>query len=378
MKEKSEKLYHIELLRFIFSVIIVYYHILHANIMNNVGTAAEQYKALNTSCNYACAIVECFFILGGFFLYFSFWRNPEQSFGSFVQKKIARLWPVLAFSVILGIVFFKQKIGPQFFTLTFLSGVGLGKASGGINWYISPYFWTMLFYFGLLKCVKQKKSQNLIIAILVYFSYVINIFNTDGGFGRKVVSFGLSLELLRAVASIGMGYLLAAITESFEPFLQAITENKTKDIIFRIFVSVLEIICCACLTIHFLYKKYAYNAHFIVIIEFSILLLCLVSKKGILSILFNHKYFDIGKYSYSIYVMQQTIFWALQRSFWKTSIVQSNIPATIILSLVICVISGIIVYKFIEKPFGKLLSKPLPQKIPEVENVEPGIEEKSE
>ena len=375
MKEKSEKLYHIELLRFIFSVIIVYYHILHANIMNNVGTAAEQYKALNTSCDYAWMIVECFFILAGFFLYFSFWRNPEQSFGSFVQKKIARLWPVLAFSVILGIIFFKQKIGVQIFNLFFLWNVGIGKAYGGINWYISPYFWTMLFYFGLLKCVKQKKSQNLIIAILVYFSYVIT---NQNGFGRETIDIGISLAMIRAVASIGMGYLLAVITESFEPFLQALAENKTKDIIFRIFVSVLEIICCACLTIHFLYKKYAYNAQFIVIIEFSILLLCLVSKKGILSILFNHKYFDIGKYSYSIYVMQQTIFWALQRSFWKTSIVQSNIPATIILSLVICVISGIIVYKFIEKPFGKLLSKPLPQKIPEVENVEPGIEEKSE
>jgi peptidoglycan/LPS O-acetylase OafA/YrhL len=375
MKEKSEKLYHIELLRFIFSVIIVYYHILHANIMNNVGTAAEQYKALNTSCDYAWMIVECFFILAGFFLYFSFWRNPEQSFGSFVQKKIARLWPVFAFSVILGIIFFKQKIGVQIFNLFFLWNVGIGKAYGGINWYISPYFWTMLFYFGLLKCVKQKKSQNLIIAILVYFSYVIT---NQNGFGRETIDIGISLAMIRAVASIGMGYLLAVITESFEPFLQALAENKTKDIIFRIFVSVLEIICCACLTIHFLYKKYAYNAQFIVIIEFSILLLCLVSKKGILSILFNHKYFDIGKYSYSIYVMQQTIFWALQRSFWKTSIVQSNIPATIILSLVICVISGIIVYKFIEKPFGKLLSKPLPQKIPEVENVEPGIEEKSE
>lgn len=375
MKEKSEKLYHIELLRFIFSVIIVYYHILHANIMNNVGTAAEQYKALNTSCDYAWMIVECFFILAGFFLYFSFWRNPEQSFGSFVQKKIARLWPVLAFSVILGIIFFKQKIGVQIFNLFFLWNVGIGKAYGGINWYISPYFWTMLFYFGLLKCVKQKKSQNLIIAILVYFSYVIT---NQNGFGRETIDIGISLAMIRAVASIGMGYLLAVITESFEPFLQALAENKTKDIIFRIFVSVLEIICCACLTIHFLYKKYAYNAQFIVIIEFSILLLCLVSKKGILSILFNHKYFDIGKYSYSIYVMQQTIFWALQRSFWKTSIVQSNIPATMILSLVICIISGIIVYKFIEKPFGKLLSKPLPQKIPEVENVEPGIEEKSE
>ena len=375
MKENSEKLYHIELLRFIFSVIIVYYHILHANIMNNVGTAAEQYKALNTSCDYAWMIVECFFILAGFFLYFSFWRNPEQSFGSFVQKKIARLWPVLAFSVILGIIFFKQKIGVQIFNLFFLWNVGIGKAYGGINWYISPYFWTMLFYFGLLKCVKQKKSQNLIIAILVYFSYVIT---NQNGFGRETIDIGISLAMIRAVASIGMGYLLAVITESFEPFLQALAENKTKDIIFRIFVSVLEIICCACLTIHFLYKKYAYNAQFIVIIEFSILLLCLVSKKGILSILFNHKYFDIGKYSYSIYVMQQTIFWALQRSFWKTSIVQSNIPATMILSLVICIISGIIVYKFIEKPFGKLLSKPLPQKIPEVENVEPGIEEKSE
>ena len=375
MKENSEKLYHIELLRFIFSVIIVYYHILHANIMNNVGTAAEQYKALNASCDYAWMIVECFFILAGFFLYFSFWRNPEQSFGSFVQKKIARLWPVFAFSVILGIVFFKQKIGVQIFNLFFLWNVGIGKAYGGINWYISPYFWTMLFYFGLLKCVKQKKTQNLIIAILVYFSYVIT---NQNGFGRETIDIGISLAMIRAVASIGMGYLLAAITESFEPFLQALAENKTKDIIFRIFVSVLEIICCACLTIHFLYKKYAYNAQFIVIIEFSILLLCLVSKKGILSILFNHKYFDIGKYSYSIYVMQQTIFWALQRSFWKTSIVQSNIPATIILSLVICVISGIIVYKFIEKPFGKLLSKPLPQKIPEVENVEAGIEEKSE
>lgn len=66
VERKMEKYHNIEFLRFVFSVIIVYFHILHGNIMKYIGSNYD-YKTLQILSDNAGWIVECFFIISGYF-----------------------------------------------------------------------------------------------------------------------------------------------------------------------------------------------------------------------------------------------------------------------------------------------------------------------
>ena len=94
---------------------------------------------------------ECFFIISGYFLYKNIIENKDVSIAQFIWKKIIRLAPVLIFSVLLGVIFFKQNIYSAIFNSLFLQCIGLSLDYKGINWYISPLFWTLIFYYAVFK-----------------------------------------------------------------------------------------------------------------------------------------------------------------------------------------------------------------------------------
>ena len=354
------KMNQIEWIRFLFAVIIVYFHLLHQNIMAYTGKSLEKYETLATQSAFSYAIVECFYILAGYFLYHSYVKRPEETIGAFAYKKFARLWPVLAFSTIIQVLIFDYKWYPQLFNLLFLQCVGVSLEYKGINWYISPYFFVMIFYFAVLKCSKDKKKTTLFIAVLVYFSYVLNINETGGGFGRETVHLFFNLAVFRAVAGIGQGCLLAA-------GLREVSENrkfnqtlvKTGRILSFLEISLVEAGSLLLLLVNFLWCDYAYNNQFIVVIMFSILLICMKCGKGILSRIFNRKIFGIwGKYSYSIYVMQQISFYILQRTIWKNQdFVENHMYRCLGVSILFSVAVGIGTYYVVEKPAMKILLK---------------------
>ena len=65
----------------------------------------------------------------------------------------------------------------------------------------------LIFYFYLLKNFSLK-AVNLVIALCVYFGFVININYLSGGFGAWVIFSFLNLGVLRALAGIGIGYFI--------------------------------------------------------------------------------------------------------------------------------------------------------------------------
>ena len=83
----------------------------------------------------------------------------------------------------------------------------------GLNWYVSAFFFAELFYFLMYKAMKNSAGMKLIICLIVYFGYVLNIMYTDGGFARKVVFGVFSLAMARAAAGVGLGYLLGNLYE---------------------------------------------------------------------------------------------------------------------------------------------------------------------
>lgn len=211
MNLEEKRYFNIDFLRFFFAIGIVYFHILHSNIMGSVGNILL-YTTLSKLSNNAGVIVECFFIIAGIFLHKSLEKSSDCSYVEYIYAKICRLWPVLAFSWLLEVMFFGCKPATAFINSFFLQCVGVTVDYKGINWFISPYFWAILFYAGVMKAVSKKVAM-LVIAIIVYFSYVANIKYCNGGFGRETVYGLLNLGMMRALAGIGLGMLLCSLLE---------------------------------------------------------------------------------------------------------------------------------------------------------------------
>ncbi len=359
--KETKRLYNIDFLRFVFAVIIVYHHLLHDNIIKATG-GTDYFNSMAESWVYAGAIVECFFILAGYFLYKTYYKRPDLSVKEFTYKKIARLWPVLFIYCLLNVFVFKTNPYTSFYNVLFLQCIGVSTEYQGINWYISPFFWTLIFYFVLLKCVKNKKHLNIAIGLICYFSYVFLVNYSSGRFGRETVGFVFNLGLLRALGGIGVGYLTAFCLESIKkmPSIICFSPTKMQSAAITAVITVLEAVSIAALMINFIGKENADKNQFFAVIMFVLLLVCMLSQKGVISRVFNRKIFGtLGKYSYSIYVMQQIAFWTLRDVFWQKNIsyIQQHGLRTLLISLVFSVALGIVTYYVVEKPAAALFKK---------------------
>ncbi len=357
---KKQKYNNIEAMRFLMCVIIVLFHILHSNIMNYTGGSAF-YEALAEDTGFASAAVACFFILSGYFLYFSYYNHQDLSVGEFVYKKVARLWPVLFIVVLVTLIFFGGKISSSIFNVLFLQCVGISSEYTGITWYVSPMFWVLIFYFVLLKYVKNKSHLNIAVCVITFLAYAMLLNATDGYFTRGAVYGFISGGLLQALGGIGMGYLVAAFTESVKkmPSYTTFLSEKGGRVWATVLASIGEIGCTVLLLIHFLYKPLAITNQFIVVIWFTGLLISMVAQRGIMSRVLNNRFFGFfGKYTYSIYMVQQIAFYILQRTLWQNSaFVQNHALWCIAVSVLLTALLGVITYYVIEKPAAKLLGR---------------------
>ena len=289
-----------------------------------------------------------FFIISGYFLYKNINNSNSVGISKFIWKKIARLQPVLLFSIIIGVIFFEQSIYPAIFNSVFLQCIGLSLDYKGINWYISPLFWTLIFYYSVFKNHNNKKTY-VVVGGICYFAYLANINYCNGCFGRETVYGIINLGLARALAGIGLGLLIGKMLDEFQYFLFRINEK-----IKLVFMTVVEISAFVFLIKYFLFGLKYKNA-FIVVVVFSILFISFINRNGLLSkVLNNHIFSLLGKYSYSIYVMQQISFWIMQKTLWKTQIVE-NTSICILVSLIFSILLGIVTYHLIEKPISKYL-----------------------
>jgi len=344
-------------MRFIFSIAIVYYHILHYNIMPFVAKTPVYTDLSHVSVASAWA-VEFFFILGGLFLYRTYRAKPSLTIAEFTYDKLIRLWPVLFFMFILDYFTFRaHNIFQTLINLLFLQNSGLSLNQSGSAWYISPFFLISVFYFALLKKFDNRKL-NLVIIVLVYLAYTLNINFTAGKFSRIEVGYVINLGMVRGIGGIGLGYLLGLAYDrlSAMKLKRDLIPNATvrKWVVFAI-LSVLEVLCLYLLLKNALAGD-IYNNQIVIIILFCILLMCFLVNKGIVSLLFNHRIFSIlGSYSYSIYIMQDVGLRLLKKTMWlDTDYLVHHAYRVIALSILIITAIGIATYYLVEKPCLKL------------------------
>ena len=349
MLKKSDygKKNNIEFLRFLFSVIIVYYHVLHANIIPYTGDQ-QRYLELQNLCEWASVTVECFLIIGGYFLYQSQKKRVQEPFIQTFLDRLVRLWPVYAFYVSVSLFFFRMNKESALFQLMFLHCTGISLEGKGIIWYIAPYFWATILLTAVLK-VFPKRVSVLIISLIAYLGYALNINYTHGGFGRDIVFTFVSLGFIRVLSGLALGIIIAVVMESFQSHFGNLSDNKY---IAKILFTLIEVFSLLFLLKKLVWGKGSLTNAFTLVIIFCMLFVSFLLGDGIIGKLLERPVCGAaGKYSYSIYVMQQISFYLMARTFWRnTSFLYDHVYLSLLASVVFSVFIGVLTYYLIEQP----------------------------
>ena len=350
-----KKHYNIEFLRFAFSVIIVYFHILHSNIMpytDGHGT----YIDLQQMCRMAYTLVEAFLIIGGYFIYTSWVKTPNKPFAEFALHRFFRIWPVFAFYMICFTLMKGDITENTLLDVALLRATGLSLTFTEIVWYVAPFFWSSLLMFAILKTAK-KQSAGLIIALISYFGYLINLNYMDGGAGAAVIWNSISLAMLRVMAGLGIGILIGMAMSELSAVYQIETPPRGRLAVFLF--SLTEAICGGLLLCIVLFRRPHINNIFSVVVIFSVLFVCFINHLGIFSRLLNKPIFAcMGRYSYSIYVMQQISFDIMEETIWQnTDLICNYELITILLSVAFSVFVGVVTYYLVERPTYSFFKK---------------------
>lgn len=354
----KEKFKNIELLRFIFAVLIVMFHFRNCTAIKPVIA-----HALPGLCH--CNVcVDFFFIIAGFFLFYLI--NTTQSTFEFAKKRFFRLAPMVwIFLIIISILsiffdFIHFSVVTNIPRIFLLSNIGFAPApssiAGVIHWFIPVLFWVTLFYFYITKII-DKKYLNLVMWLITIISLGLSLnyhnFNTGGN--TTNICYFINTGILRGLYGMGIGYFISKAYKS--GFLQKCST------ITKYIISFVEIYCIGFLAHYMLsVKDLPAKSGFLYLVIFSILFYLFLVKKGFVSKLFeNNLSQKLGAYSYSIYVTHPII----DIFFKKLIFIQSNTNAMnhiklfYSLEVILAVVLGIIIHYLCEKPVNKLISRKL-------------------
>ena len=351
-KIPQAKIHAIEFLRTLFCLIVIFYHVTMGSIMPYTNGDAF-YKWCSSAFANSGFVVECFFIISGYFLMASIRRRPDESALHFLAAKVRRLWPVFLVATIITQFMTHGVWAETIINSLFLQMTGLTFSFRGTNWYVSAMFWSLVFYFLLFKCIGDRYRRCFAVLLISWAAYAINLqTHAPIGFGREVVFGFLSLGLLRGIAGVGLGILINEFVETVRPYFEGRPDWR---VVF--FSTAVELLAVWLLTAHLFFRSWTCRNHFIVVVAFAILLPSLVLRAGLVSRLLDCRALGVlGKYTYSMYVMQQAGFWILQKTLWlDTTFVTERAGLTLALSVAVPALVGVAAYYLIELPGARLL-----------------------
>lgn len=359
-----EKIKNIEFLRIIGCIAIMLYHFFNKVHINPEFFNINLYSKLSFMTSNANKAVDLFFILSG--LFFALKLNSDLSLWEFVKKKIIRFYPVLIFLILLSaFIAMFGIIGWSFYDnimlLSGLSGTSLVLDIGKIThlsqfWYVSSMLWVFVLYFYLLKNY-PRKNIDLLIVIITFFSYSLLIHAKKGSIGGAEQMFYpiFNAGMLRAFGGIGVGYLIAQWCKDNCDRIKKISLNIYQTAI----VTILEFACVYFIINNLVLHRLHYKNQFIFIIVFALTIVLFIARKGVISRLLENNIFPyLAKYTYSIFMVHVLIYHILAGSIWKyhPELVFQYPVLNIICTIFIILISGILIYHFIEKLFIKYLT----------------------
>lgn len=340
---------NIDFLRFLFAIIIVYYHILPQ--INNFSSTYLLTELVQKSNLAGRNIVNAFLFLSGFFLLQSFDKKSEVDTYKFILNKFLRLWPVMAFSFLFVLpfgIFDKYNDTLNLFFIN--SGLGLTTKSSvnAASWFICVLFFLSIFFYYLMKTLSRK---NLIFtcSIFTFWGFIILAQAKTGLYSAIILpSLYLTAGMVRGIACISLGIICADIWEKIKSI--KINNSILNTLIFGVIETML--------LWYFIQYSVFHVAKFKIDIYWSLIFVgvffLFLFNIGFLSKFLNNKFSKMfGDFSYSIFVMHFPLIKICKKYFWD--IFTPEISA--ILTFLICIIVGILTHILIEKNINKFIKK---------------------
>lgn len=329
--------------------------------------------------------VTFFFILSGFILTFVYGRmNSFLQAKEFWLKRLARLWPLHVFWLLMMICFlppvalisFKEHlehlpvafVANLFMVQTFLPSTQYSFAFNPPSWSIADEaFFYLVFPFTLLlyraKNVFLKMLPILVplmmVAIFVTLAYELNVPIKDIGLSQQSLVF---VNPLVRIFEFNVGILLA--------FLFAKTKNVFQGkVLLTSFIEVFLLIYVLASVLLTPYARlvifnfnqplaYWFDEVAIVIFPFSLLILFCAYGQGIVSkILKAPPLVFLGEISFSLYLCHFPIL-----LFYRYRLPQARSDADFFCFLAACFVASYLGYRFIEKPAREFIARKLAAK----------------
>ena len=350
------RIYKLDGLRGIFSLMIVFFHYREAflpEFMHQLFFVRQAYT-----------FVDFFFVLSGYVIAFNYNQlNSFKEFKIYIKKRFVRLFPLLFFTTTLTLIF--DFVG-NFYLPSLVNNVDslsvlllrymdtlfftnscpiLGSTSGinGASWSISSEMISYL-AFGIISIYTIGKRKNLIIATLIFICIAFSVYNGshfntgDYGFIRGLISF------------------------NFGFFVWYTSNLKTIKQIPNVFEYMIPVML---LIIFYVMHNYLneYNKEmfglFIVPIFFSLSIAVLLRTNGGLSNFLSSKpLVFLGDISYSIYLNHALMVIVIPKIIFSLFKVPQNTFTELFLLILIIALTIIVsnyTYLYIEKKGGKVL-----------------------
>lgn len=358
MNTTKERIMNIDFLRFVGALIIVYYHINLCMLSSCDNIPLFKNTVNNTLCGGLWA--DFFFIISGFFLFYT--SKSKKDIVEFMYHRIIRFCPIIIITTLIyyclslaHLLDFKRYV--NILPIFMLNGTGItGLTVPNLHqtWFISALFWTSSFLFYIYHSVK-KEVFNIIIALTTFSSIIILNNNTYDPY--KVILSFIPIGIIRALFGIGVGYFIFQITMVLNTINIHTKYKNIKNFIINFLEIYLFFYIIYYTSIHSMHYAHAFTN---LLIAFILLLILFIQNKGFLSKLLNNKLSVMfGKPTLSIYVVHTLIIDLFIRNLFNKefSFISQYQELFIILPIILSVVAGIILYKFIEQPTTKYLNK---------------------
>lgn len=323
---KNKRNYAIDFLRLVFIIIVCIHHFQPSNSIMIIKSGF--------------IVVEFFFILSGFLLYYNYDKYKELSLSKFIIRRLKTLFVdyliAMVICFVLSVLTYKDqsvvdfifKSIPEFFLLQ-----NVGFFYGGINyplWYISVMLVSEILIFIMLQ-ENERKTIKLVlpICILLFYTLIYSNNNSLENFNRDGAFY---LPLLRGFAGISVGVLACKFHSS-----QVFDAIKKHKVICRI----CELLLYSATFYLIIFKT---NYEFDAVLLFSLIILNAMNENSYTYKLFNRNLFKkLGQMSYIIYLNHASFIVAysyINRHFINNSYI--TLACYIISLLIFAILYGII------------------------------------
>lgn len=345
-------------LRIFLAIAICYYHVVW---FLNAVYGRHMLAHMNAGRENSTVAVDCFFIMAGFFLAYSF----NTTFWEMIKKRLIRLLPAFYISVFFTWIAFllganvhftfkeNQTLGSLIINLTLLN-FEFKNILLLISWFIYPLFWVSLGYKIIYRYTSNKIAL-IATCLLVGLSYLL-IFDL-GIYVWRIVC-GLPIGFYRGIGGIGVGILLCYFYNKSAPALEKIQSRRLIGLLGFIEIALIFLLA-------FLFYFYTQVNPFIIITLFVILFTLSLQNNPFLDrLLGNFIFKKASDFSYMLFMFHATVFGITETLLKYFHLIPSNpflylsilMYNALIISAVLhfCLEAPLIKYckhKFLRKPF---------------------------